>query len=141
MDTIIYDAIQIIDPANIVETVDTEPVEYISEPVSEVQIVPKWIKSNAEWWSQGEIDDDSFIQGIKFLIQEQIIDVPTKENVSLSEEEKKALEELVEEQVKVISIPDWIRNNAQWWVDNQISDDDFVKSIDWLVNNGVISIE
>ena len=38
-------------------------------------------------------------------------------------------------------IPDWVKNNAEWWADNQISDDDFVKAMEWLVTNGVISIE
>ncbi len=35
--------------------------------------IPSWIKNNAEWWAAGQIDDDSFIQGIQFLIKEGII--------------------------------------------------------------------
>ena len=35
--------------------------------------IPKWIKNNAKWWADGKIDDDSFIQGIQFLIKEGII--------------------------------------------------------------------
>jgi hypothetical protein len=40
----------------------------------------------------------------------------------------------------VTEIPDWIKTNAKWWVDNQISDDDFVKAMEWLVANGVLRI-
>jgi hypothetical protein len=40
----------------------------------------------------------------------------------------------------VTEIPDWIRTSTQWWVDNQISDDDFVKAMEWLVTNGVLRI-
>ena len=37
--------------------------------------IPTWIKNNAGWWADGSIDDDSFIQGIQFLIQEGIIQI------------------------------------------------------------------
>jgi len=32
--------------------------------------IPVWIKNNAGWWADGSIDDDSFVQGIQFLVQE-----------------------------------------------------------------------
>jgi hypothetical protein len=35
--------------------------------------IPDWIKKNAGWWADGSIDDDSFIQGIQFLIKEGLI--------------------------------------------------------------------
>ncbi len=42
----------------------------------EVQLptaIPSWIKNNAGWWADGSIDDDSFVQGIQFLIKEGIM--------------------------------------------------------------------
>jgi len=35
--------------------------------------MPSWIKNNAAWWAEGAIDDDSFVQGIQFLIKEGIM--------------------------------------------------------------------
>ena len=35
--------------------------------------IPSWIKNNAGWWADGKIDDNSFIQGIQFLVKEGII--------------------------------------------------------------------
>ena len=35
--------------------------------------IPAWIKNNAGWWADGQIDDDSFVQGIQFLIKEGIM--------------------------------------------------------------------
>jgi len=35
--------------------------------------IPDWIKNNAGWWADGQIDDDTFIQGIQFLIKAGII--------------------------------------------------------------------
>ncbi|MCY4492138.1 MAG: peptidase, partial [Thaumarchaeota archaeon] len=42
--------------------------------------IPSWIKMNAGWWADGSIDDDSFIQGIQFLIQLGIIQIPDSGN-------------------------------------------------------------
>jgi hypothetical protein len=36
-------------------------------------LVPDWIKNNAEWWHDGKLDDDTFANGIKFLIDDYII--------------------------------------------------------------------
>jgi len=38
------------------------------------------------------------------------------------------------------SIPDWIKNNACWWAEGLISDDDFVKGIEYLVKEGIIKV-
>ncbi len=35
-------------------------------------------------------------------------------------------------------IPQWIKNNAKWWADGEIGDTDFLKGIQYLVQNGVI---
>ena len=37
-------------------------------------------------------------------------------------------------------IPDWIRNNAKWWSASQISDKDFVKGLEHLVQNGILLV-
>jgi len=38
------------------------------------------------------------------------------------------------------SIPSWIKNNAKWWSQGQISDTDFVKGIQYLVETGIMTI-
>ena len=47
----------------------------------------------------------------------------------------------VEKGANADEIPDWIRNNAAWWADGMISDFDFVKGIEFLVNNGIIQVK
>ena len=37
--------------------------------------VPDWIKNNAGWWADGSIDDESFVGGIQFLIEEGIMTI------------------------------------------------------------------
>lgn len=38
-------------------------------------------------------------------------------------------------------VPDWIKNNAEWFSQGAISEDDFVKGLEWMVNNGIIRID
>ena len=78
--------------------------------------VPSWVKNNAGWWAEGTIDDDSFVQGIQFLIKEGIMEIPaTTQGTSSSNE-----------------IPSWIKNNAGWWAEGTIDDDSFVQGIQFL---------
>jgi len=40
-------------------------------PVYAINEIPIWVKNNAGWWAEGSIDDETFIQGIQFLINEK----------------------------------------------------------------------
>ena len=87
--------------------------------------IPSWIKNNAAWWSSGQIDDNSFVQGIQYMIKEGIMKIPkTQQGTGSGSNE----------------IPGWIRNNADWWSKGLISDNDFVQGIQWLIQNGIMRI-
>lgn len=86
--------------------------------------IPEWIKNNALWWSQEQIDDSTFIQGIEYLIKNQIIVIPQTQQEPLESQE----------------IPSWIKNNAAWWADGQIDDETFVQGLEFLIQKGVIRV-
>ena len=44
-------------------------------------LVPDWIKNNAGWWAEGTVDDATFLNGIEFLIENQIINVPSESKI------------------------------------------------------------
>jgi len=88
--------------------------------------IPNWIRNNAEWWAEGAIDDSDFISGIQYLIKEGIMKIPETEQTTSSDD----LQE----------IPLWIKNNAEWWAQGLISDDDFIKGIQYLVEKGIIVV-
>ncbi|MFB5636663.1 MAG: hypothetical protein ACE5RB_08555, partial [Nitrosopumilus sp.] len=123
-DTHILDAIKVesAEPEIILVPQDTEEIQV--EELT-VQTIPKWVKNNAGWWVDEQIDDEAFVAGIQYMINNGIMYVPNTGSVNSS----------------VTEIPDWIKNNAGWWAENQISDDDFVKAMEWLITNGVIYIE
>ena len=35
--------------------------------------LPEWIKSNAGWWAGGQIDDETFVKGIEYMVKTGII--------------------------------------------------------------------
>jgi len=99
------------------------PLEHIPTLVADNSIaIPDWIKNNAQWWSEGKIDDSDFTKGMQYLIEKQIIKVPSTEKGSHSS-----------------IIPSWIKNNAKWWSEGKISNGDFVKGIQYLIQNGIIA--
>jgi len=42
---------------------------------------------------------------------------------------------------KIKGIPSWVKNNAAWWADGSISDHTFKNGIEFLVNDGIITVE
>jgi len=38
------------------------------------------------------------------------------------------------------AIPEWIKNNAKWWSEGAISETDYIKSLEYLIVQGVIQI-
>ena len=95
----------------------------IPEPAT---AIPEWIKNNAGWWAEGQIDDSSFLQGIQFLIKEGIMVIPPTETSGSSDSQ---------------GVPAWVKNNAGWWADGQIDDNSFVSGIQYLVKAGIIQVD
>ena len=111
--------------------VATLPIKVLSKGETDnlvdgiISPIPNWIRNNALWWSQEQIDDITFIQGIQFLIKEGIIIIPTTEQGSGSDS---------------IEIPFWVKVNAELWSQEQIDDNTFIQGIQFLIKEGVIQI-
>ena len=85
--------------------------------------IPDWIKNVAGFWHAGDINDDSFLGAIEYLIENNIIVVPTTESGSGSG-----------------TVPSWVKNNAGWWASDQIDDETFVNAITYLIQQGLIQV-
>jgi len=100
-----------------------ETKSVIKEPIKKQ--IPAWIKNNAKWWSDGNIDDTNFTNGIKYLVNQKIIQTSkTTQMPSVAESH----------------IPSWIKNNAGWWANGLISDDDFLSGSKYLIEQGIIIV-
>ena len=104
---------------------DVPSTELDAEPAESTQI-PDWVRSNAEWWAQGAIGDSDFVLGIQYLIKEGIMTIPETAQGTTSDDSQE--------------IPSWIKNNADWWAQGLITDDDFVKGIQYLIEEGIMSV-
>ncbi len=109
-------------PVEIFASDGSQPVISIPVPSQEI---PSWIKNNAGWWADGAIDDDSFIRGIQFLIEEGVMKIPPTSQGTFGGNNE---------------IPSWIKNNAGWWADGAIDDDSFIQGIQFLIEEGILSI-
>jgi len=95
-------------------------------------IIPDWIKDIANWWANDQIDNETFVEGIQFLISEGVIIVPPPEAPEFGES--------TIEPPSTIQIPEWIKNNAKWWYEGKIKNEEFVNGLQYLVKNGIIIV-
>ena len=68
-------------------------------------LIPDWIKDVAGFWHAGDINDASFLDGISYLIDHNIIVIPSTESGSGGG-----------------TVPEWVKNTAGWWADGTIDD-------------------
>jgi len=86
--------------------------------------IPQWVKNNAMWWHEKQIDDEDFVAGIQYMINEEIITIPETTITSSTAE----------------GIPQWVSNVAGYWSNDQIPDDQFIQAMQWLISNGVMEV-
>ena len=95
-------------------------------PFSFSEGIPEWVKNNASWWSERQISQTEFTNGLEFLINEGIIYIPQTEPGPSGPDK---------------IIPDWVRNTAGWWADDKIPDSEFVNAMKYLIEIGLIEVD
>jgi hypothetical protein len=99
-------------------------VQFSIEDTGEIAL-PFWIKDLAQMWiNEPLVTDKDFARAIEYLIQKEIIKIPYTEP----------------EGETIASIPDWVKNNAEWWITEKISDTEFTLSLQYLVKKGIITV-
>ena len=83
-----------------------------------------------------ELDPDNAITQ-NYLISIKKI----KEKYSLDKFESPTIKPDFLQKIEENVIPYWIKNNAKWWSDDKISDDDFLSGIEYLLTNNIIKIK
>ena len=104
--------------------------EKTSVQICDVNRVPDWIRQNTAWWVQNKIDENTFLEGMKFLIKEEILIIPDDiggQRNSVSYEDGK-------------KVPTWVSTTANWWTNGIIDDKTFLDSIQFLVKNRIINL-
>ncbi len=86
--------------------------------------IPTWIQNVAAFWCEDKIDDASFIEGIQYLIDNDIIMVSGTSSAYGGSQ----------------SIPSWVKNNACWWSQGLITDEDFAGGLEYLISVGILRV-
>ncbi len=87
--------------------------------------ITRWIKNTAKWWSLGKISDNDFVEGIRYLIKDEIIKIQPQQQIQSSTSR---------------DIPEWIKTSTGWWADGLVPEEDFIRGIQFLVQNGIIRL-
>ena len=93
--------------------------------------IPNWVKNVAGWWADDQISENEFVTGIEYLINNNIISIsfmPCNDEIQSQYGDTK-------------SVPDWIKNNANWWSENLIGDTDFINGLQYLIEHKIIKID
>jgi hypothetical protein len=87
--------------------------------------IPPQYKTLVKLWSEGQQPTDTnFANIIRDLVQYDIIHIP----------------ELNNQTTNSIHIPAWVKNNAKWWSDDLISDNDFALGMQFLINTKIMTV-
>ena len=103
---------------------DKSSTQFTIEDTGKIAL-PFWIKDLAKMWiNEPLVTDKDFARAIEYLIQVEIIKIPYTEP---GEE-------------TISSIPEWVKNNAGWWIEGKISDTEFTMALQYLVKTGIITV-
>jgi len=103
---------------------DKSSTQFTIEDTGKIAL-PFWIKDLAKMWiNEPLVTDKDFARAIEYLIQVEIIKIPYTEP---GEE-------------TISSIPEWVKNNAGWWIEGKISDTEFAMTLQYLVKTGIITV-
>ena len=120
-----------------------------------------------QWWTIGKITEGDYSNALGLLaVQNQQIqndnhnvlfkdgpinndvtweevlfaDGSTENKVNVMEKvrEKLKIEDQLYQQTDFTGLPDWFKQTAQWWVDDQITNEDFVRNVKYLKDAGII---
>jgi len=103
---------------------DKSSTQFIIEDTGKIAL-PFWIKDLAHMWiTEPLVTDKDFARALEYLIEKGIISIPYTEPGTET----------------VSSIPEWVKNNAKWWIEGKISDTEFTLALQYLVKTGIITV-
>ena len=95
-----------------------------NDTTSQDNEIPSWLKTTVGYWADGVSSDGEFINAIKFLIEDGIIQIPATTQGTGNTDQ----------------IPSWLKITVGYWADGVSSDGEFVNAIKFLIENGLMTI-
>ena len=95
-----------------------------NDTTSQDNEIPSWLKTTVGYWADGVSSDGEFVNAIKFLIEDGIIQIPATTQGTGNTDQ----------------IPSWLKITVGYWADGVSSDGEFVNAIKFLIENGLMTI-
>ena len=99
-----------------------------SSQISTINI-PEWIKTNVKWWSKDKISSEDFVKSIEYLVEQKVIQI-NNDKLCISKNSDYDIRP---------TVPNWFKQNAEWWHLEKISNTEFLDSIQHLIQIRVIA--
>jgi len=58
-------------------------ISFTAQYVDAETLIPDWIKNNAKWWSEGTVDDQTFVNSIVYLVENGIIPISSANTIDV----------------------------------------------------------
>ena len=87
--------------------------------------LPFWMRQVAYGWMNNDISSGAFIDAIERTIDSDNWDIVKENN---------------KDYLNSTNVPDWIKTIVGWWLEDKITDDDLVKSIQYLIKIKTITV-
>jgi len=107
---------------------------------SQQEIFPEWIRQSTSIWISGQISDAEFLALIQNVLDNNILPDELESQEILQHTAKTVIQnipELEEEKTSEL-IPHWVKDRAQWWIDDKITDLQFLRTLHYLREVGYL---
>ena len=101
-------------------------ISIIKKDTSNKYSIPYWFWFDALSWSEGKQSEEGFAGNIQSLIDDKIIEIPETVKRETNEES--------------FRVPNWMKQNIQWWQEGLVSDGDVIDGILFLIKQGIIRV-
>ncbi len=67
----------------VIALIGVTTISFTAQYVDAETLIPDWIKNNAKWWSEGTVDDQTFVNSIGYLVENGIIPISSANTIDV----------------------------------------------------------
>ena len=68
---------------SVIALIGVTTISLTAQYVDAETLIPDWIKNNAKWWSEGTVDDQTFVNSIGYLVENGIIPISSNNDLDV----------------------------------------------------------
>lgn len=88
--------------------------------------LPELLKPITAGWIGGSISDGMLIAAFGNYVDKEILEVPFQ---------------VTEQNMDYVQVPFWMKTTASWWIEGNISDDEFAGALQYMMKEGIVFVQ